>query len=378
MENQEGFENPWTVGSLEHFLYYCCPECHHLKFTSQKIFLQHAIKSHPLAQKCLQMLTGGKEEEIWKEDKGDITKESEKDHIDIEVLSVDDGETYTISEKNTFPEIFRDKKEENNLLHPLKSDADEENEISAFELNPHYIDYDLLIEEDTDSENDSGTNSSGHEKKSLLPCDSCDKTFAYKQHLQKHVKVVHQGIRYKCNYCENKAYSNERRLKNHIKIIHEIHACDECGKRFTAVESLRNHKIMMHIEEKLGQCDMCDKSFNDAYRLKYHKLQIHEGRTFDCTLCENSFRHKYLLQEHIKAIHEGVKFKCLTCCKEFNRKQTLKSHVRYVHTMQRNFSCENCPYKAAQSTDLKKHVERIHKNNTANRNYSFLWKKTKE
>ena len=179
MENQEGFENPWTVGSLEHFLYYCCPECHHLKFTSRNIFLQHAINQHPLAQKCLQKLTDGKEEEILKEDKGDITKESEKDHIDIEVLSVDDGETYTISEKNTFPEIFRDKKEENNLLHPLKNDAEEENEISAFELNPHYIDYDLLIEEDTDSENDSGTNSSGHEKKYLLPCDFCDKTFAF-------------------------------------------------------------------------------------------------------------------------------------------------------------------------------------------------------
>ena len=378
MENQEGLENPWTVGSLEHFLYYCCPECHHLKFTSRKIFLQHALNQHPLAQKCLQKLTGGKEEEILKEDKGDITKESEKDHIDIEVLSVDDGETYTISEKNTFPGFFRDKKEENNLLHPLKNDAEEENEISAFELNPHYIDYDLLIEEDTDSENDSGTNSSGHEKKSLLPCDFCDKTFAFKQSLQRHVKLVHEGIRYKCNYCENKVYSNERLLKNHIKIIHEIHACDECGKTFTAVESLRNHKIMMHIDEKLGQCDMCDKSFNDAYRLKYHKLQIHDGRTFDCTLCENSFRHKYLLQEHIKAIHEGIKFKCLTCSKEFNRKQTLQSHVRYVHTMQRNFSCENCPYQAAQSTDLKKHVERIHKNNTTNRNYSFLWKKTKE
>ena len=102
MENQEGFENPWTVGSLEHFLYYCCPECHHLKFNSREIFLQHAINQHPLVQKCLQMLTGGKEEEILKEDKGDITKESEKDHIDIEVLRVDDGATYTISEKNTF------------------------------------------------------------------------------------------------------------------------------------------------------------------------------------------------------------------------------------------------------------------------------------
>ena len=98
MENQEGFENPWTVGSLEHFLYYCCPECHHLKFTSRNIFLQHAINQHPLVQKCLQMLTGVKKEEILKDD-----KESEKNHIDIEVLRVDDGATYTISEKNTFP-----------------------------------------------------------------------------------------------------------------------------------------------------------------------------------------------------------------------------------------------------------------------------------
>ena len=98
MENQDGFENPWTVGSLEHFLYYCCPECHHLKFTSRKIFLQHAINQHPLVQKCLQMLTGVKKEEILKDD-----RESEKDHIDIEVLCVDGGATYTISEKNTFP-----------------------------------------------------------------------------------------------------------------------------------------------------------------------------------------------------------------------------------------------------------------------------------
>ena len=47
MENQEGLENPWTVGSLEHFLYYCCPECHHLKFTSRNIFLQHCRMRSP-------------------------------------------------------------------------------------------------------------------------------------------------------------------------------------------------------------------------------------------------------------------------------------------------------------------------------------------
>ena len=65
MENQEYYfeENPWIVESLEHFLYYCCPECqHNLKFTSRESFLQHAINQHPLVQKCLPILTGVKEE----------------------------------------------------------------------------------------------------------------------------------------------------------------------------------------------------------------------------------------------------------------------------------------------------------------------------
>ena len=41
--------NPWVVESLDHFLYYCCPEC---SFRSQEHedFNSHAIIAHPLVR----------------------------------------------------------------------------------------------------------------------------------------------------------------------------------------------------------------------------------------------------------------------------------------------------------------------------------------
>ena len=70
------------------------------------------------------------------------------------------------------------------------------------------------------------------------------------------------------------------------------------------------------------------------------------------------------IQEHIKAVHEGVKFKCESCNKEFNKKQIMRRHMKYIHEGQRNFSCKICAYQAYQSSDLKLHVKRIHKDNT--------------
>ena len=43
------YDNPWAVGHLEEFLYYCCPECNK-KTQSKESFLQHAIDRHPLGK----------------------------------------------------------------------------------------------------------------------------------------------------------------------------------------------------------------------------------------------------------------------------------------------------------------------------------------
>ena len=47
--NGEFTKNPWTVPTLEDFLFYCCPECPD-KFRSSISFTNHAVKNHPKAK----------------------------------------------------------------------------------------------------------------------------------------------------------------------------------------------------------------------------------------------------------------------------------------------------------------------------------------
>ena len=47
--NREFTANPWTVPTLEDFLFYCCPECPD-KFRSSISFTNHAVKNHPKAK----------------------------------------------------------------------------------------------------------------------------------------------------------------------------------------------------------------------------------------------------------------------------------------------------------------------------------------
>ena len=42
--------NPWTVGNLDDFLYYCCPECDN-RTQSKQCFINHAYLNHPKVSK---------------------------------------------------------------------------------------------------------------------------------------------------------------------------------------------------------------------------------------------------------------------------------------------------------------------------------------
>jgi hypothetical protein len=42
-------ENPWNVQQLEDFLFFCCPECDN-KSTTREIFIDHAVRQHPLVR----------------------------------------------------------------------------------------------------------------------------------------------------------------------------------------------------------------------------------------------------------------------------------------------------------------------------------------
>ena len=52
--------NPWTVTSLDDFLFYCCPECDNRSVTKSE-FVQHAMKNHPRSQNLIDSLEDNQE-----------------------------------------------------------------------------------------------------------------------------------------------------------------------------------------------------------------------------------------------------------------------------------------------------------------------------
>ena len=69
-------------------------------------------------------------------------------------------------------------------------------------------------------------------------CPHCAKLFHNKSNLCRHIKSVHEGVKYPCPLCEKK-FSFESALKTHIKKAHEgvnvnkyKYPCVSCGKTF--------------------------------------------------------------------------------------------------------------------------------------------------
>ena len=48
--------NPWLVGNINDFLYFCCPECNE-KNRDRELFLKHAFDEHPMAKQGLGMIS---------------------------------------------------------------------------------------------------------------------------------------------------------------------------------------------------------------------------------------------------------------------------------------------------------------------------------
>ena len=56
-------ENPWSVGNIKEFLYYCCPECD-IKYKDGQLFIEHAIQIHDEAKEVQLYMENQDEEEM--------------------------------------------------------------------------------------------------------------------------------------------------------------------------------------------------------------------------------------------------------------------------------------------------------------------------
>lgn len=90
-----------------------------------------------------------------------------------------------------------------------------------------------------------------------------------------------------CPYCE-KMFALKSNLDRHIRLHMEVvksFVCEHCGAEYFTNSALKEHCISAHKEIKPFECGVCKKRFSHQRSLRKHALSHSDERPFQCTLC---------------------------------------------------------------------------------------------
>ena len=120
---------------------------------------------------------------------------------------------------------------------------------------------------------------------------------------------------------------------------HTLHHQVDTGQSAGFVKATLKCDLLKHIkavhEGVKYPCTQCKYNASRKSNLLQHIQSIHEGVKFPCTQCEYKATQKTHLMTHIKSIHEGVNFPCSQCEYKATSKRYLLRHIKSSHVGER-------------------------------------------
>ncbi|CAN7985871.1 unnamed protein product, partial [Ixodes pacificus] len=250
-------------------------------------------------------------------------------------------------------------------------------------------------------------------------CSQCDKSFVFRDVLNRHVLLKHNdGKEKRCPHCKRRFVSDSR-YKVHVR-LHERNGgfvCKECGQLFESKGFLDYHAQRHSTNEEPSTCQVCGMTFKNVRAKAIHtnhrhpevssssslaivrsmnyphgcdqcpvrfktvvELQAHQTYNhspnqgsasntssappkdrFKCTICQKGFPWSFSLRLHMRT-HTGERpFVCQYCNKTFNVHKALKQHIMSMHTKDFKLHCLLCGRGVVNNTKLKQHLRQSHK-----------------
>ena len=117
-----------------------------------------------------------------------------------------------------------------------------------------------------------------HEK-IRYPCNRCDFQARGTSDLNKHIRAIHEGLKYKCDY-EGCDYKNATKsgVTYHAQFKHEgiYYPCDMCGHRCMEPRALRNHVKSKHNDSFVPKI----RAIKEELYLSLFNLSVHQSAAF--------------------------------------------------------------------------------------------------
>ena len=181
-----------------------------------------------------------------------------------------------------------------------------------------------------------------------VKCDLCEESFRYKDLMEKHVKIMHEKVKWFCHFYNNdkecphglkcvflhedSEYCRYKNLceRNYCMFKHEASKCEPKDTKETA-ESIWevNDDNVSEVIECVDESRNMEQTFCNPSQSEKCDLNLETAdKSFKCTICEHEAMTKHDLKNHEEEKHNW----CWVCDKYFETKREFKVHHFNVHS----------------------------------------------